>query len=225
MVFTLCESNCAMKKRLLITLVLLCICAGAFSTAQIPDKIIYQGKEYALHSNPLEKFFDKYPERRPRGSIISTALWRGYVATFEVKDGQLFLKDIEIMIEKKGFDTEWKSVLEDVFPGEKEIKITWLTGLLVIPDGELINYVHMGYASTYERYILLEVYTGNLKAERKYDHNEYSQFRERQFKAFRETPEYLEAKQKLMDENSSEEFVDSFLRDFVVDYTSKILVD
>ena len=67
-----------------------------YATAQYPDKIIFNGKEYSLHSNPLETYFEKNPDKRPKGGVISTALWRGYVATFEVRGSQLFVKDIQI---------------------------------------------------------------------------------------------------------------------------------
>ncbi len=209
-------------------LIMFVVTTRAFSTAQYPDKIIYQGKEYSLHSNPLESFFEKHPERKPRGGVMSTALWRGYVATFEVRDGQLFLKDIEIQVQDStstDFDTVWKSVRAKVFPNQAEIKIDWLSGLLVIPHGKLVNYVHMGYGSTYENYILLEVDKGDVKQERKYGHKEYAKFRERQFQAFRETPEYRDMKAKLMEKGSSEEFVDSFLRDFVIQYTGRLLTE
>ena len=200
-----------------------------FSTAQYPDKIIYKGKEYSLHSNPLENYFEKYPDKRPKGEIMSTALWRGYVATFEVKNGQLFLKDIEIEVpdttSKNSYDTTWESVLSEVFPNQKNIKIDWLTGLLVIPHGKIVNYVHMGYGSTYEKYILLEFNKGDLKKEKRFKYKEYEKFKERQFQAFKKTEEYKKLKNDLRKDDNTDEFVDSFLKNFVIRYTSKILVD
>jgi len=101
-----------------------------FATAQYPDKIIYNGKEYNMHSNPVEAYFEKNPDKRPKGGIMSTALWRGYVATFEVKDKQLFLKDIEIEYQdttsKEGYNFKWRSVINEVFPDLRGIKIYWL---------------------------------------------------------------------------------------------------
>jgi hypothetical protein len=76
-------------------------CLTVFGTSQCPEKIIYNGKEYKLHSNPMETYFKKYPDKRPKGGIRSTALWRGYVATYEVKNNQLFLKDISVIEEYK----------------------------------------------------------------------------------------------------------------------------
>ena len=77
-----------------------------------PDKIIYDGKEHKLHSNPLEVYFEKFPDKKPKSEIRSSALWRGYVATFEFEDKSLYLKDIKIMVrketEKNQFETDWK---------------------------------------------------------------------------------------------------------------------
>ena len=190
-------------KAVLIFLLTVFFSLNVFATAQYPDKIVYGGKEYSLHSNPLEEYFEKYPDKRPKGGLNSTALWRGYVATFEVQDGQLFLKDIEIEFwdttSKKKYDTKWKSVIKEVFPNQLNLKIDWLTGLLVIPYGKLVNYVHMGYGSTYENYLLLEMDKGDLKKEKKFDYKEYETFKQRQFEAFKKTEEYKLVETKIRD--------------------------
>jgi hypothetical protein len=201
----------------------------AFATAQYPDKIIYNKTEYKLHSNPLESYFDKNPDKRPKGGLMSTALWRGYVATFEIRDNQLFLKDIEIQYRdttnKDNYDYKWRSVLDAVFPDQKNIKIEWLTGLLVLPQGKVVNYVYMGYGSTYQRYILLELDKGDLKKEKQFKSKEYEKFKEKQFQVFKQTDDYKKIKADLTKDGSSEEFIDSFLRSFVTDYTTKILTE
>jgi hypothetical protein len=200
-----------------------------FATAQFPDRIIYNGNEYSLHSNPLEPYFEKNPDKRPKGGIISTALWRGYVAIFEVRDNQLFLKDIEIEYQdttsKESDNYKWRSVINEVFPDQKNIKIDWLTGLLVIPHGKLVNYVHMGYGSTYKNYILLEIDKGDLKKEKRFKYKDYELFKEKQFQAFKQTEDYKRIKADLQKDGSTDEFIDSFLRSFVTEYTSRILIE
>lgn len=201
----------------------------AFATAQYPDKIIYNGKEYSLHSNPLEPYFQKNPDKRPRGGSMSTALWRGYVATFEIRNDQLLLKDIEIEYEdttsKKSYSSKWRSVINEVFPEKKDIKIEWLTGLLVLPHGKLVNYVHMGYGSTYQNYMLLEIDKGDLKKEKRFKHEDYERFKEKQFQAFKQTEEYRKIKLDLLKGGRTDESIDSFLLRFVTEYTSKILAE
>jgi hypothetical protein len=221
-----------LKLKSISILLALCFFASqAFATAQYPDKIIYNGKEYSLHSNPLEDYFVKFPDQKPKGGLMSSALWRGYVATFEIADNSLFLKDIEIMVKKdesgKNFETGWKSVLKEVVPEPKKLKIDWFTGILVLPFGELVNYVHMGYGSTYENYILLEIAGGNFKKSREFNYKEYEKFKEKQFAAFKKTEEYKQLADDLKrrDPKTTDQFIDSFLKDFVINYSSKILVD
>lgn len=194
------------------------------ATAQYPDKLIYNGKEYALHTNPLEFYFEKHPDKKPKTEVMSTALWRGYVATFEIEEGQLYVKDVQIQVwRKNGEDVAWRSVIKDIFP-DKEVKAGWFTGLLVLPYGKLVNYVHMGYGSTYKNYLILEINEGNLQQEKQFNYKKYEQFKEEQFAEFKKTEEYRRLVEELSKEgDNSPEFIDSFLKDFVVQYTSKIL--
>jgi hypothetical protein len=216
-------------KLLLIVAVMLLLSLEVCATAQFPDRIIYNGKEYALNSNPLEEYFEKNPEKRPKRGIMSTALWRGYVATFEILESQLFLKDVEIEVRDstsgKSYKTKWESVMKEVFPNQSQIKVEWLTGLLVIPHGKLVNYVHMGYGSTYEKYILLEIENGSLKNEKNFKYKNYEKFKDKQFEAFKQTEEYRQLKVSLKKDGSTDESIDSFLRSFVIKYTTKILVE
>ena len=164
-----------MKK---VSLIILIICiigisyAKTIKTAQYPDKITYKGIEYNLNSNPLEKYFEQFPEKRPDGGIMSTALWRGYVAYFEIIEDQLFVTDIKIQVpdkkSKDDYDTKWLSVFKQVFPNKEKVKINWYTGILILPYGKIVEYVHMGYASTYSKYWLLEIDKGNFNEARNY---------------------------------------------------------
>lgn len=200
----------------------------AYATAQYPDIIIYKGREYKLHSNPMEAYFKKYPDKRPDGGITSTALWRGYVATFEVRDDVLFVKDIEIEIPdedaNESFDTKWVSAMDQVFPDQKEVKVDWLTGILVLPYGKMIDYVHMGYGSTFSKYILLEVEKGIVNDFKELTAKEYKWFKQKQFEAFKKTKAYNDLVLQLKNERSyDDEFIEQFLKDFVIDYTTKFI--
>ena len=200
--------------------------SSAFATAQYPDRIIFEGKEYSLHTNPMELYFSRHPDMKPTGGVLSTALWRGYVATFEVKGKNLVLKDIEIEAYTETGngkrDITWKSVKDTLVPTGEALQVDWFTGILVLPYGKLVNYVHMGYASTYSNYILLEIESGKLTGEKKLDARQYEDFKEKQFQAFKKTEEYSRLVSS-MKKGSSEELINSFLRDFVVDYTSRFL--
>lgn len=198
----------------------------SFGTAQYPDKIIYKDKTFSLHTNPLESYFDKYPDKRPKTEIMSTALWRGYVATFEIVDNQLKLKDIEIQvnIDTNSFKTAWKSVLTEVFPNESERKINWFSGLLILPYGKRIDYVHMGYGSTYKNYYIVEIHEGSFVQDRQFNNRQFKDFKEAQFQEFKKTDEYKSLVESLRkDSTDTQEFLDDFIKSYVINYTSKIL--
>lgn len=217
-----------MKLTLLILFVLFCS-IQAFATAQYPDKIIFEGKEYALHTNPMDDYFEKFPNRKPKGGIMSSALWRGYVATFEISGGELFVKDVQIQVAKgnsQNLEIEWKSVLQSVVPDGQKLKVDWFSGLLVLPYGKLVQYVHMGYGSTYENYILIPVKNGNANAERRLNAEQYEAFKTKQFEAFKKTDEYKQLIEKMKKEgNYDPKFANDFLRGFITSYTSTFLVD
>ncbi|OGF33660.1 hypothetical protein A2223_00075 [Candidatus Falkowbacteria bacterium RIFOXYA2_FULL_35_8] len=199
--------------------------SNALGTAQYPDKIIYDGKEYDLFTNPMEAYFSKYPEKRPKSGGISTALWRGYVATFEVKDKVLILKDIQIQTGYEKGEQNWRSEKGAVVPEGQSLQIDWFTGILCLPFGERVKYVHMGYGSTYSNYILLEVKKGKITGERKLDGKQYEVFREKQFQAFKKTEEYKETVARMKNSNDSLEFIDGFLRVIGVEYTTEFIDD
>jgi hypothetical protein len=222
--------NLLIMKRLLLTIIFTLFSGlKVFATAQFPDKINYNGKEYNLNSNPLEVYFEKNPNKRPKSEVRSSALWRGYVATFEIIDNQLFLKDIEIQYRdttsKGSNNSNWKSVLNEVFDDQKNIQVDWYTGLLVLPQGKVVNYVHMGYGSTYQHYTILELNKGVLTQEKQFKSKAYEKFKEKQFQVFKQTEDYNKMKSDLLQKGNSEEFIDSFLRSYVTQYTSKILTD
>ena len=54
-----------------------------------------------------------------------------------------------------------KSVLKALFGDDASRVATWFTGHLIVPTGEIVNYVHMGYGSTYSSYIVVTVVPGD----------------------------------------------------------------
>jgi hypothetical protein len=175
----------------------------------------------------MEPFFEKHPDKRPKDEAGCTALWRGYVATFEIRNKRLILNDIKTMglseIADGDYSIAWKSVKSIIIPNDDMLEIDWFSGILVLPYGDRVNNVHMGYGSTYSNYILLEIKNGILSGVRKYDCNAYEQFKEKQFQAFKKTDAYTKYIEKMQKEGQSVELMDNFLRRFVVDYTSEFI--
>ena len=116
---------------------------------------------------------------------------------------------------------------DEVFPNTKRTKLEEYSGILILPYGKMVNYVHMGYASTFTKYWLLEIERGNFNEARKYNHQEFEAFKQRQFEAFKQTEAYIKlfSELKKNDIGSDDTFIESFISDFVINYTSKFLVD
>jgi hypothetical protein len=84
----------------------------------------------------------------------STACWRRYVGTWEVRDGQLFLTSIE---------GRFKLL------GNEPLLADWFTGVLRVARGEMLAYVHMGFGSVYEEELHIHVERGRVTGTRVYD--------------------------------------------------------
>jgi hypothetical protein len=124
-------------------------------TAQIPESLLYQGEPVAMCTNPLGEYFAMAGLNSPFESNC-TALWRGYVGSWEIIDDRLYLIRLQGALKNGGDVT-----LEAVFPGFPDrVFAHWYSGTVRIPQGKQLEYVHMGYGSTFERDLLLEIERG-----------------------------------------------------------------
>jgi hypothetical protein len=218
-------------KIIILILLLSCFAEDVSATAQIPDHLIYEGKTYHLHNNPLEAYFKEHPKKRPEGDITSTALWRGYIATFEIQNQQLILTDLQIQVynHKEGKE-EWtpnvtlKSVLNRVFPEGDTLKIDWCTAVLILPSGKLKDYVDFGYVSTFEQYLLLEIKEGILIQAKEFDGEGYRVFKKEQFERFKKTAAYQSYLTKWQEKyDYTEAEVDAILEERIFKYLDGFL--
>lgn len=144
-------------------------------TAQKCDKLIYRGNEYRLAAEPL------YPYLEGKGlrfAEISTACHRGYVAKWLIEDDKLFLINFNAFVPKFETDNNWikKEDTEEVgldylFPNSNKVFAEWFSGVLRIPHGEMIRYVHQGYASIYEKELYLRFVKGKYVSYREIDNS------------------------------------------------------
>lgn len=113
------------------------------------------------------------------------------------------------------------SIYKEVF-GNSKLDCNFYTGILVMPLGEIVNYAHMGYSSTYENYNLAEIKNGTLIQSREFSNYEYATFKERQFKAFKKTEAYRKLYQQMEQEfDESNAVIDATLDDTDVSKKSK----
>ena len=124
-------------------------------TAQFAEVLIYEGEHLSMCSNPLEEYFSR-GGMRPEFRSTSTALWRGYVGTWKIIDGRFYLIKLDGELED-GRDVDLSTVFPE-FP--TRVFAHWYSGTIRIPQGERIKYVHMGYGSTYEKDLLIDIENG-----------------------------------------------------------------
>lgn len=206
-----------------------------FATAQEGDILLLKGKRYFIYTNPLRAYLEKNPGKLPKSEVISTSNWRGHVATWGVQNDRFVLTDVRILQSvhkpgEAGFSTELHSVMLEMFPGQREVVADWYTGHVIVPDGKLVNYVHMGYASTYEKYIILTVKNGTVIRNWTADAAAFIRFRDAQFAAYKKTDAYRAAlaeiaQKKGDDKGMSAKQEEEFLREFYSETYMSIILD
>jgi hypothetical protein len=86
-----------------------------------------------------------------------TACWRGYVAKWELRNGRFYLREIRGKYE---------------LTGDEPLFADWFSGVLRIPRGQLLQYVHMGFASVYEEELHIKIERGMVVKSRVIDNRD-----------------------------------------------------
>ncbi len=133
-------------------------------TAQYSERLIYQGMEHMLCSEPLGHILEN------TGSTLKfhsphTALWRGYIGTWAIEADRLYLTGLRgyLLEDDKEREVGLDALFSDYPQG---VFAHWFTGELRCPSGERLKYVHGGFNSTYERDLFLRVQRGVVVDER-----------------------------------------------------------
>ncbi|MBN1264732.1 MAG: hypothetical protein JXA25_04515 [Anaerolineales bacterium] len=134
-------------------------------TAQLHEKLIYEGVEMSMTSCPP---IPENPRIRTLSleemdaeefdlPVLSTACWRHYVGTWEIRDSRLYLLKLEGCFK---------------IEGEKPIFADWFSGLLRVPQGQVLQYVHMGFETIHEKELLLKVEKGVVTGKQEVDNRQ-----------------------------------------------------
>jgi hypothetical protein len=168
-------------------------------TKQIPDTLIYKGQEHTLDYELLSGYmYENKIEPPPTG--VMTALWRGYIAEFEIRDGQLFLNDLHVMN-----DEEREPFIQQAFPGGLPQKLGFISQLIVLYSGWVDGSLRLpAQLNTWQRYEVLEIKNGNLTGSKTFTHEEMKLFEEEQYEYFLLTDEYAAKKQAAIDRKTEE---------------------
>ncbi|MGR5543812.1 hypothetical protein ACP3VZ_01650 [Vibrio sp. PNB22_2_2] len=115
-------------------------------TAQVPEILIDNGDEVKLHSTP--NFPLDHPEIVEQiwgqAAISSTACYRGYVGTWEIKGRKLYLNSLAGKYNLK----------------TGPIAANWFTGQLIIPESGRGEYLHGGWGYDYAQNKVVTVVKG-----------------------------------------------------------------
>lgn len=174
-------------------------------TQQIKDKLIYEGETYQLNQEILEIYYREFPEKKPEVKGILTALWRGYVATFEIREEQLFVKKFE-MLAPPDLDFVEKDLAILDMPDNK---FAWYSGLLRIDDFKG-GWNDEDADAIFE---YLEIYKGDLVQKRVMNYDELQVFKEKQFAYFKGTAAYEkeQARWRRNNPNITDEKIDEMI--------------
>lgn len=123
-------------------------------TAQIHERLILDGEETSMafcpplpegHARIYEPSSEETVSDEGDFILGSTACWRGYQGTWEIRDGRFYLVDLRGRLR-----------LRDGGP----LLADWFSGVLRIPRGEMLQYVHMGFGSVFEQEVHIKVENG-----------------------------------------------------------------
>jgi len=193
----------------------------AIATAQQPDEIIINGTKLPLNTNPLDSVIAEKDWQIPKEAEIWSSNWRGYVAQWEIIADKLVLNEAGYLL--KGYDYDdphRKSIVGSLFKTEPPLVAEWYSGALIVPDGEMISYVHMGYGSVYSHYQILRIKNGIVIEHLSFTDAQFSAYQQRKFQAFKETEQFQKEFNELVNgkEKWPEEDALAFLQSYYAEY-------
>ena len=95
---------------------------------------------------------------------MSTDCKRGYIGEWEIVEDKLFLIGLEGHPEENE-----RFTMDFLFPNQQKVFAEWFSGEIKIPQGKLLHYEHLGYASIFERDLFMEFNKGVLVGSREVD--------------------------------------------------------
>lgn len=139
-------------------------------TAQIHEIIIVDGEQFSMNICPTlpektpvirvlsdEEVENALESKEIDSIIFSTACWRQYQGVWEIKNSMLYLNEL------KG---RFKTVSDEPLFAE------WFTGTLTVPEGEILQYMHMGFSTVYEKEIHYKIENGVVTGRKEIDNRD-----------------------------------------------------
>jgi hypothetical protein len=196
--------------------------ANVNATAQQPDILVIDDTKYALYTNPLKTIL-LTREIKTKSDMVSTANWKGYTASWEIKDNNFLLNDVTV--DKNSMFSKKFSVLNEIFPekekgffsgsSNEDFIADWYSGVLIVPFGNLIDYQHMGYGSTYENYLILSIKKGIVFERFELNNEAFNKYKQEKFEIFKQSEMYKKEYNKIVNDGKLEnKNIEIFLKSF-----------
>ena len=126
--------------------------------AQYMENIIIGGNEYPILTLPLESYWG-VGNPRPLLKSYGNFCLRGYVGTWKIESGELYLVDLNTILNDIMF--------QDIFcVDEEKIKADWFCGDIRIPLGEILRYGESNSSYVYEMDWIIKVENGVVVSQR-----------------------------------------------------------
>ena len=162
-----------------LSLLLLAVLAPpAGATGQTPERLLLNGRVLALYATPLAPLLHDREDLEKVFESWSTGCWRGYVGTWHIEGDRLLLVSLgrDAGDSEDGEDPVWGGPVLEGIPlstvfGDVEgpIPATWFSGTLRLPMSPSYRYVHMGFGTTFDEELHLELVRGRVVARRLVD--------------------------------------------------------
>lgn len=192
---------------LLSILLSLTVITKTMATAQAPEILEYDGKRVAMFEEPLWPYHAAI-NKLNTSTVMSTNCWRGYVGEWKIENNKLLLVKIntgsgEIPLHKL-FRPWYIRLFKKDSVEAGPIFASWYSGVIRVPQGKLLQYVHMGYESIYESELMLLLSKGVLVGQFTIDNTKPI---ETNLKSFDDAKEKF--KQAIADDQELRENIDS----------------
>jgi hypothetical protein len=133
----------------------------AVMTAQVHERLILDGEQTSMNCDPPLPHHHPRIIVRPDANMReddrimnSTACWRRYVGSWELRDGRLYLLAIDGRYQ---------------LTGPEPLPADWFNGILIVPIGETLEYVHVGFESVFAEEVHIRIKNGVEIGRRRYD--------------------------------------------------------
>lgn len=140
-------------------------------TAQIPERILIDGKPHWLHARPLDHLFAERGTEIVAPEARTTACHRQYVGTWDIADGRLWLVALSTFGRgERPLSDAMRSWFLQLVPTDRfPVCAEWFDGCLRVPMGPMLVRGFHGWSSWFTRERVITCRQGKVVRDREVD--------------------------------------------------------